>query len=534
MTAMSVPLMTTARITSLAASFIVALGSGTNYVFSAYSPQLGARLKMSHTQLNFVGSAGNAGVYSSGLVWGSIVDSYGPRILLSCSFIFLLGGYSGIRYFYDSGPPPEARTLPNLGFGILIFCSFITGCGGGGGLASTVNSVAKSFPDRARGSATGLVASAFGLSAFFFSSISNVYFANDPSAFLLLLSLGTSLPMIMGFFLVRPIPLLDEGVWRNYQVSNNSRTRLLDSDFIEGENSHATYTVPNVATAYTIRDVSENDIYQVSRPSAVSDSLLLRNLENRTVLQSGDFWLLFTILSLLSGTGMLFMNNVGSMSQFLYAHKNSNYDDAEASRWQASQVSTISLMNFLGRIFIGLISDFVKNKYDTPRSYSITLVASILLVSQIVAANVRDISHLWMASSLLGLAHGCAFSLFPTVCLEWFGISTFSENWGYLGASPMAAGNLFSFIFGRNVDAHNDSRFFTVPLITVMDSMPNCLEGLDCYVGGIYFTIGTTVLAVLLSIWAGYKDRQRKYLGLAHPTRKRTGVDHSVDHNGER
>lgn len=133
---------------------------------------------MTHTQLNIVGSAGNgmnlfflflslyllsysknfipAGVYSSGLLWGRIVDYHGPPILLSCGFIFLLGGYSGIRYFYESGLPssssplpPQAQTIPNLRFILLVLCSFLTGCGGGAGLASTVNSTAKSFPDRA-------------------------------------------------------------------------------------------------------------------------------------------------------------------------------------------------------------------------------------------------------------------------------------------------------------------------------------------------------------------------------------------------
>lgn len=143
------PLMSTARITSLVASFIVTLGCGTNYVFSAYSPQLAARLNITHTQLNLVGLAGNVGVFSSGLPWGMIVDARGPRILLSCSFIFLLGGYSGIKYFYDSGLSPGVTTLSNLGFIILAFCSFLIGCGSGGGLASTINTTAKSFPDRA-------------------------------------------------------------------------------------------------------------------------------------------------------------------------------------------------------------------------------------------------------------------------------------------------------------------------------------------------------------------------------------------------
>lgn len=89
------------------------------------------------------------GFYSSGLLWGRIVDAHGPRIPLSCGSMFLLGGYSGIRYFYDSGLPAQAETVPNMAFTLLILCSFLTGCGSGSGLASTVNSTAKSFPDRA-------------------------------------------------------------------------------------------------------------------------------------------------------------------------------------------------------------------------------------------------------------------------------------------------------------------------------------------------------------------------------------------------
>ena len=54
------------------------------------------------------------------------------------------------------------------------------------------------------------------------------------------------------------------------------------------------------------------------------------------------------------------INNVGSMSQVLYLastladhHTEKPYDPAEAARWQASQVSAISLTNFAGRIVIG-------------------------------------------------------------------------------------------------------------------------------------------------------------------------------------
>lgn len=62
-----------------------------------------------------------------------------------------------------------------------------------------------------------------------------------------------------------------------------------------------------------------------------------------------------------------------------------------------------------------------------PRSHSLVLVAFIYLMSQVVAANVSNISNLWIASTLLGLAHGSISALIPIVCLEWFGLREFSS-----------------------------------------------------------------------------------------------------------
>jgi hypothetical protein len=77
------------------------------------------------------------------------VDSRGPRILLACSFVSLLGGYSGIRYLYDSGLAPDALSVPAISFCALLLCSYLTGAGSAGGFTSSVNSTAKTFPDRA-------------------------------------------------------------------------------------------------------------------------------------------------------------------------------------------------------------------------------------------------------------------------------------------------------------------------------------------------------------------------------------------------
>ena len=77
------------------------------------------------------------------------MDSRGPRIPLAFSFVCLLGGYSGMRYLYDSGLAPDALSASAIIFYALLLCSFLTGVGSAGGSASSVYSTAKTFPDRA-------------------------------------------------------------------------------------------------------------------------------------------------------------------------------------------------------------------------------------------------------------------------------------------------------------------------------------------------------------------------------------------------
>jgi hypothetical protein len=87
----------------------------------------------------------------------------------------------------------------------------------------------------------------------------------------------------------------------------------------------------------------------------------------------------------------------------------------------------------------------------------------------------------------------------------------FSENWGYLSLSPMAGGNLFSIVFGRNLDKHDVTNTIgQAPIAKAAPfAAPQCLLGLECYVDTLYLTAGATFLAMLLSIWAGYRDRRK-------------------------
>ncbi|KAJ7449155.1 hypothetical protein B0H11DRAFT_2332791 [Mycena galericulata] len=74
--------------------------------------------------------------------------------------------------------------------------------------------------------------------------------------------------------------------------------------------------------------------------------------------------------------------NVGAMLQAPFTKGNAAYGEVEESRWQATRVSTISIMNFSGRILVvHLISDNIRNVFGSPRSYSLVLVPTLFFLS---------------------------------------------------------------------------------------------------------------------------------------------------------
>ena len=157
-------------------------------------------------------------------------------------------------------------------------------------------------------------------------SISHFFFAGNTSVFLLLLALGTSVPMIMGFFLIRPIPLpvqddSDIGEGRDeHQLEaissaldphdGSSAPLLDDDDFASGvQGSHSAVLRTGIKSSrtdeevYTLDDIpfrSPNGVFIFSqrrspdREVAISKS----DLHGRYLWTTSDFWLLFTILAI--------------------------------------------------------------------------------------------------------------------------------------------------------------------------------------------------------------------------------------------
>ncbi|GAP93269.2 putative major facilitator superfamily transporter [Rosellinia necatrix] len=379
-----------ARVVSSVAATIIALACGTNYVYSAWGPQLADRLHLSATESQLIGLAGNLGMYLLGVPIGMFVDSRGPRpaVLVGA---FLLGlGYLPLERAYDAG---------NGSVAWLSFVSFLTGLGGCMAFAAAVKTSALNWPHH-RGTATAFPLAAFGLSAFFFSLVSSIFFPGNPGKFLLVLSIGTFGMVFTGFFFLRVLPHAstyravpaDSGgaESQEFRRSTSSHSKLSRNSLEPGtlpENATATTliaahhghisdleqpaddespdldsnesAVGNHATllAGTSTDeVDENQslLSQTTATSSLSGEVLVQSsvdidrsrrvdLRGWNLLMSLEFWQMFVIMGILSGIGLMTINNIGNDAAALWKHYDDSINDKALALHQQLHVSILSL-----------------------------------------------------------------------------------------------------------------------------------------------------------------------------------------------
>jgi len=276
-------------------------------------------------------------------------------------------GYMSVRLFYiGTFPirPSPSSPVSTISLSFLAFSMFLTGSGGSGGLSAAINTVAKSFSDKTRASATGSVLAGFGLSAFTFSTIGHAVYHGEAGGLLLLLSLGTSIPLFVASFIVKPIPTVDRSGYEPLDPADTLSPEIIDP----------VYDVDDVGSPSLSRSVSLDVVRSRSRESRqISSSTLdlplksghTRNLSlppsaiaftPRELVSIPDFWILFLVLLLLCGTGLMYINNAGNVALALFREGQMVYDAREASKWQTKQVGTVSIWNCAGRVLGGKLS----------------------------------------------------------------------------------------------------------------------------------------------------------------------------------
>ncbi|KAL7627626.1 hypothetical protein AAE478_001819 [Parahypoxylon ruwenzoriense] len=550
-----------ARIVSSIAATVISLACGTNYVYSAWAPQFSDKLLLSTTESNLIGLAGNLGMYSMGVPVGMFVDSKGPRPAVIVGSILLGLGYYPLRQAYDVGH----GSVPWM-----CFASYLTGLGGCMAFAAAVKTSALNWPHH-RGTATAFPLAAFGLSAFFFALIGSVFFPGSPSNFLMLLACGTFGMTFAGFFFLRvlpphspyhAVPDADPSMTDSQQLhrttsdepkaragrgnpsepgmssttTDTTNTQMTQNASEQGDEASGTLDSqgpkgPNRAADVEAATSGKQDGADETS-SLLSQSTLSSSLPGEVLVQSSidmdrshrvdirginllkniEFWQLFTIMGILSGIGLMTINNIGNDVTALWRHYDDSIDDKTLVLRQQMHVSILSICSFSGRLLSGVGSDFLVKVLHASRVWCLVVASGIFSIAQICALNTVNPHLLGLVSGFSGLGYGFLFGVFPSIVAESFGIHGLSQNWGFMTLSPVISSNIFNLFYGAVFDSHS---------IVDADGVSSCAEGVECYRAAYDVTLGACGLGLVVTLWVIWHQRRSRLAEAAGKARAR-------------
>ncbi|PBP24743.1 putative major facilitator superfamily transporter protein [Diplocarpon rosae] len=490
-----------ARIVSSIAATTISLACGSNYVYSAWGPQYAERLKLSSTEQNLIGLSGNLGMYSLGIPVGILVDAKGPRLALIMGALLLGGGYFPLHRAYDQGSGP----LP-----LLCMFSFFTGLGGCAAFAAAIKTSALNWPHH-RGTATGFPVAAFGLSAFFFSMFAHFVMPGSTGDFLMLLACGTSGIVTVGFFFLRVIPhphytAIPTTAGRGRADSNRlhrskSEEAKRRAQLARGEAGVEVTEGINTDTE-TSSLMSKTSSSPGDEEYNVKDRAHRVDIRGLKMIATVEFWQLFCLMGILTGVGLMTINNIGNDTKALWRHWDETFDDDSIAKRQAMHVSTLSVCSFIGRLMSGVGSDFLAKVLHASRWWCLTIASLVLFAAQCLALSIENPHYLILVSSLTGIAYGFLFGCFPSMVADAFGVHGLSTNWGCMTISPVISGNIFNLFYGSVYDRHSILR---------PGGERECTDGLACYRSAYVVTFFSCLVGLAMSLWSiWYTSRQRE------------------------
>ena len=131
------------------------------------------------------------------------------------------------------------------------------------------------------------------------------------------------------------------------------------------------------------------------------------------------------------------------------------------------------------------------------RFWCLFISSTIFLLAQICGITIATPHLLGFLSGLTGLAYGFLFGVYPALVAEAFGVKGLSQNWGTMSLAPIVFGNLFNLIYGHIYDQHS---------IILPDGHRDCRDGLYCYRGAYFVTLGASLVGVMASLWSIHHD----------------------------
>ncbi|KAJ3122476.1 hypothetical protein HK100_011981 [Physocladia obscura] len=404
------------------------------------------RVGLSQTALNAVASLGGLGQYLSGPLWGRLSDAKANKLVAVTGGSLLAAGYTtmaavlvavslagggvngGTVAGAINGAVNDSSANGNAAFALLALGYLCVGGGSSAVFNSALSVAVKNTRPELQGRAISISVASHGLAAFIFSRILAFFFKDRLVAFLLFMAFVCGCgPILASRFLVHVSwAQLDE----------------LDEESNEPVATESSILIPHHASTFV-----SSEVVAVEEPPSSGSAI--------SFFAQRDVIVLFSAFVFLTGTGLMYINNVGAVVIALSPPKSLPADILSA---QGFQVSLLSLCNCAGRLITGFVSDALVSRWNVSRLAGLitggSLIAFALAVSLL---SLNSISRLFYVTILLGLGYGSIFSAAPTIVSSWFGSKHFGTHWGLFQIAPALGGQICNIAFGIFLDVAKSS-----------------------------------------------------------------------------
>lgn len=393
---------------------------------------------------------------------------------------------------------------------LLCLFSFFSGAGGCSAFTGSIKAAALNYPD-SRGTATAFPLAAFGLSALFFAVIA-LALPRDTYSFLVLLATGTvALPCLSFPFLNIYPPHSYAAISQRTRRRKSSADEGIMADSPSAPLSRSTSPPPYVVDddapdtpLFSDDEATPEDLERSKTSEQLQrDASALQHLDVRgwPLVRLPRFWLIFSLLGLLTGIGLMTINNIGNVTVALWKHSDRDVSEGFITQTQSMHVSILSFCSFCGRLLSGIGSDVIGKKYNASRFWCLIVSSAFFCVAQYVSINLEDPRLLILISSITGLGYGMLFGVYPSIVADAFGVHGLSQNWGTMTLAPVISGNIFNILYGRIYDSHS---------VVEDNGDRGCELGRACYESAYVVTMFAAIAALVLSSWAVWNDWQKR------------------------
>ncbi|KAJ2697140.1 hypothetical protein H4218_004164 [Coemansia sp. IMI 209128] len=481
------------------------LCGGTTSLFATYGSSFSEVLGFTQYETNLVASLGDYAHYMSAPLFGYLSTRIGPTRVIQSAAVLMFCGYMGLSYSFKHFDTAYEHAHHYVATMAMLFA--LVGVGSKAAYMSSMATTARNFKhSRHSGIALGIPNSLYGLSTFVFSSLKARWFESDQTpyrylAFMAFVSLAAHL-LASKYVVLRETqaaprkratslaiktnaPLspavatsgsVMSPLHESFEMAETRKRRMTVS--VGNEAGHAdgdvaaNSTLPALtvdSTAIDSRSATHADQpYNDHGSGADTPPLSAATMSPLSVAVAANpaqpreesalarlgrdpiAWALLMGIICLSGPGLAFVNNCGSMVRAM-SH-NTLLTEEQIGQYKDKIVATQSFFSFFARLVVGYLSDLWRTRLRLPRSGLLVIAGLLMIYAQNTAARVSRLEDMYPLAVLIGTAMGSTFTLAPTITAETWGAENFGLCWGVITLGPAVGGHICNLIFGSSWD----------------------------------------------------------------------------------